>query len=58
MIHEETCKSHVKTIPGDLLPSADIETKETEESKANGKPSEAPKRPTTLQIEAPLITPE
>ena len=72
MIHEESCQSRVKTIPGDLLPGADIDTKgnnskETEESKTkssgaakdgSGAPTTQPARPQTLQIDAPLITPE
>lgn len=71
MIHEESCQSRVKTIPGDLLPSTDIDTKgsngkETEETKTkssganagSGAQATAPARPQTLQIDAPLITPE
>ena len=62
MIHEESCQSRVKTIPGDLLPSEIVDTattvgKDTEESKSNGRPLPQA-RPSTLQIDAPLITPE
>lgn len=64
MIHEESCQSRVKTIPGDLLPGEIVDTlaangKESEESKqSNGTAKPVLTKPQTLQIDAPLITPE
>ena len=67
MIHEESCQSRVKTIPGDLLPSeivVDTSAANGKENKEESKQQNATTakpvltKPQTVQIDAPLITPE
>ena len=56
MVHEESCQSRAKTIAGDLLPaeSAEPGTIANEEQKE----AKSLRKPSTMQINTPLITPE
>ena len=59
MIHEESCQAKTKTIPGDLLPEMQQQKLPAEElDKKDEKRPTVSQKPSTLQIETPLITPE